>query len=282
MSRTRGRRPAPAVRPAPAPRLTSLVLLLERLDPRDSDDGAVDRVVELIAAQDDVEGLVPRHVGQLDVDRALDVRVDDHVQAADVGERAQHRAQVDAVEIEAQRISGVLPRLLRALLLRRAPAPAADVCGGCAAALACCAWRRSRCATRGRLGSGAGASGRRRWRARTDAACAGGAEAPAPAHAASRGGSCRRRTVRDTAAVFSASIGSSGCAAGSGAVMEAALAIACSSEIGGSGSTGSPRTSAGVITTCSRACARSNTTARSRPPSPAFARRDSSPSARSP
>ena len=86
----------------------ALVLRLERRDPRDPDDRALDGVVELIAAQNDVERLIPRHVGQLDVDRSLHVRVDDHVQTADVGERAQHRAQVDTVEIEAQRIARVL------------------------------------------------------------------------------------------------------------------------------------------------------------------------------
>ncbi len=96
---------------------------------RHADDGAVDRVVELIAAQDDVERLIPGHVGQLDVDRSLHVRVDDHVEPADVRERAQDRAQVDAVEVEAQRIAGVLSRLLTAL--RSVDAGGA---GGCAAA----------------------------------------------------------------------------------------------------------------------------------------------------
>ena len=117
---------------------------------RDADDGAVDRVVELIAAQDDVERLIPRHVGQLDVDRALHVGVDDHVQPADVGERAQHRAQIDAVEIEAERIAGVLSRLipagrrrpwsrgrlrrggLCARLQRGALAARPEACGACA------------------------------------------------------------------------------------------------------------------------------------------------------
>ena len=85
-----------------------VLLAAQRLDPGDADDGAVDGVVELIAAQDHLERLIPRHVGEHDVDRALDVGIDDHVEAADLGEGAQHRAQIDALEIHADRMAGVL------------------------------------------------------------------------------------------------------------------------------------------------------------------------------
>ena len=89
-------------------RLPRVLLLAQRVQRRDADDGAVDGVVELIAAQDDVERLVPRHVVEDDVDRALHVGVDDHVQAADLGEAAQHGAQVGALEVEADRVAGEL------------------------------------------------------------------------------------------------------------------------------------------------------------------------------
>ena len=53
--------------------LAALRLFLgEHRERRDADDGAVDDVAELVGAQDDVERLVPRHVAQRDVDRALD------------------------------------------------------------------------------------------------------------------------------------------------------------------------------------------------------------------
>ena len=59
------------------------------------------------------------NVGQLDVDRPLDVGIDDHVQAADVSERPQDGAQIDAFEVEADRVAGELPRLVAARPLRR-------------------------------------------------------------------------------------------------------------------------------------------------------------------
>ena len=110
--------------------------LFERLDSRDADDRAVDRVVELIAAQDDVERLIPRHVGQLDVDRALDIGVDDHVEPADVGKRAEHGAQIDAVEIEA---SGSPVYCLGWSGERGGPWTVAGGAGGCGFAAVPCA-----------------------------------------------------------------------------------------------------------------------------------------------
>ena len=93
-------------------RLPRVLLLPQRVERRDADDRAVHGVAELVGAQDDVERLVPRHVAQHDVDRALHVRVDDDVEAADLGERAQHRAEVGALEVEADRMAGepLLPR----------------------------------------------------------------------------------------------------------------------------------------------------------------------------
>ena len=73
---------------------------------RDADDGAVDDVAEPVRAQDDVERLIPRHVTQRHVHRALDGRIDHDVEAADLREGAEHRAQVGALEIEAHRVAG--------------------------------------------------------------------------------------------------------------------------------------------------------------------------------
>ncbi len=87
-------------------RLPRVLLLPQRVDPRDADDRAVDGVVELIAAQDDVERLIPRYFVEDDVDRALHVRIDHHVETADLREPAQHRAEVGALEVEAHRVTG--------------------------------------------------------------------------------------------------------------------------------------------------------------------------------
>ena len=119
--------------------LPRLVLVLERLDLRDPDDRPVNRVVEPVAAQDHVERLIPRHIRQLDVHRALHVGIDDHVQPADVGQRPQHRAQVDAIEVETQRIAGVLARLIAAGRSPGRSAPAAR----CRPVLRGAAWVRA-------------------------------------------------------------------------------------------------------------------------------------------
>ena len=102
------------------------------------------RVAELVGAQDDVERLIPRHVAQRDVHGALHRRIDDDVQAADLGERAQHGAQIGALEVEADRVAGELAAA-------RSPGPADRPCGaggaGGAAAVAC--GGRASCAASG-------------------------------------------------------------------------------------------------------------------------------------
>ena len=108
---------------------------------RDADDGAVDDVAKLVGAQDDVERLVPRHVAQRDVHRALNRRIDDDVQTADLGERAEHGAQVGALEVEADRVAGEA----------RGAAPPAPA-GTCAAGAAC-GLRRGACACATAAGS---------------------------------------------------------------------------------------------------------------------------------
>ena len=93
---------------------------------RDADDRAVDDVAELVRAQDDVERLIPRHVAQRHVDGALNRRIDDDVQAADLGEGPQHRAQVGALEVEADRVARVA-RARRCGAARRPARPAPAV-----------------------------------------------------------------------------------------------------------------------------------------------------------
>jgi hypothetical protein len=81
----------------------SLLFLRQDVERRDADDRAFDRVAELIGAEDDVERLIPRHFAQRHIDGALHARIDHHVQPGDLREGAQHGAQVDALEVEADR-----------------------------------------------------------------------------------------------------------------------------------------------------------------------------------
>src|SRR4051794_31792135 len=76
-------------------------------DPRrDSHDRAVEHPIELVGPQNDVERLVPRHVAQRHVDRALHCRIDDDVQPADLREDAEHSPEIGLLEVEADGIAG--------------------------------------------------------------------------------------------------------------------------------------------------------------------------------
>ena len=72
----------------------------EHRNRRDADNGAIDDVAELVGLEDDVERLIPGHVTQRNVDHAGDAGVDDDVQPADLGEGAQHGAQIGALKVE--------------------------------------------------------------------------------------------------------------------------------------------------------------------------------------
>ena len=100
------------------------VFLRQHVERHDADDVALDAVAQLVGAQDDVERLIPGHVAERHVHRALNARVDDDVQAvADLGERAEHGAQVGALEVEGHGVARELPLALivgRLLQRRRA------------------------------------------------------------------------------------------------------------------------------------------------------------------
>ncbi len=142
---------------------------------RDADDRAVHGVVELIAAQDDVERLIPRHFVEDDVDRALHVRIDHHVETADLGEAAQHRAEVGALEVEAHRVTreallpsgGLLQRGHRGCRRRSEHDRRRARFTACRRRLG--RWR-GRPSRRGRLGGRS--RGARRLHRRSDGACA--------------------------------------------------------------------------------------------------------------
>jgi hypothetical protein len=72
----------------------------EDAERRDAHDRSVDEVAEFVGLEDDVERLIPRHVAQGHVDGAGNGRVDHHVEAADLSERAQDGAQIGALEVE--------------------------------------------------------------------------------------------------------------------------------------------------------------------------------------
>ena len=79
---------------------------------RNPDDGPIEDVLEPVRLENQGKRLVPRHVAQRDVHAAVDLRVDDDVQAADLGECPQHRAQVGVLKIERHGMPGVLRRRL--------------------------------------------------------------------------------------------------------------------------------------------------------------------------
>ena len=116
-----------AQRPGEDAKLSSQGLLVRQLPPltlfvgqngerRDAHDRTVNDVAELVGAQNDVERLVPGDVAQGDIDRALDGRIDHHVQTADLGKHTQHRAKVGLLKVEAHWIAGVGPSVARGRL----------------------------------------------------------------------------------------------------------------------------------------------------------------------
>ena len=95
-----------------------LLLRFERLERCDPDNGAVDDVAEAVGFENDVERLVPGNVAQRHVDGAVHARIDDDVEAADLGEGAQHGAEVGALEVEADGVAGELTSGPRGARLR--------------------------------------------------------------------------------------------------------------------------------------------------------------------
>ena len=80
-----------------------LLFLRERGERSDADDRPVQNVSELVRAQDDIKRLIPRDVAHGNVHGATHGGIDDDVQAADLGEHAQHGAEVCAFELQADR-----------------------------------------------------------------------------------------------------------------------------------------------------------------------------------
>ena len=71
-----------------------LLLGLQHVQRRDAHDRAVGDVSERVRPENDVEGLIPRHVAQRDVHGPVHPRIDDDVQPALLGEDAQHGAKI--------------------------------------------------------------------------------------------------------------------------------------------------------------------------------------------
>ena len=61
---------------------------------------------QFVIAKNDVQRLIPWHLIERHVDRPLHRLIDHDVQAADVGESAQHGAQIRTLKIERDRVSG--------------------------------------------------------------------------------------------------------------------------------------------------------------------------------
>ena len=105
-------------------------------DGRDAEDVAFDRLAHLVLLEDDVEGLVPGDVLEIDGDRAPDLGVEDDVEGGDVGEVEDDVPEVGVLELHADDVAGVLllvpdDRLgLELALLGRPPAAWTSWVGG--------------------------------------------------------------------------------------------------------------------------------------------------------
>ena len=86
----------------------------ELLGRRDPHDVVFEHVTEVVLLQDQVEGLVPGNVLELDGDGALDVRIDDDVQPGELRDRAKDVLDVGVLQVERD-------RLARELLLATRP-----------------------------------------------------------------------------------------------------------------------------------------------------------------
>src|SRR3569832_341443 len=73
---------------------------------------------EVLGLEDEVEGLVPRHVLEAQADRALDRVAHHDVEAGEIGNEQQRRAHLDVLEVEREFFTRVAEFLLFALLLR--------------------------------------------------------------------------------------------------------------------------------------------------------------------
>ncbi len=71
---------------------------------------------QTLGAEDDVQRLVPRHILQAHGDLTIDAIAHHHIGAGDIGNDLQERADVDALEAEADALTGVDGRILFALI----------------------------------------------------------------------------------------------------------------------------------------------------------------------
>ena len=80
----------------------------ELLVGRDPEYVVLEHVVEVVDPQDQIQGLIPRHVAQLDGHRAADPGIDDDVELGEGGEGLEHVADIGVFEAQADRLTGEL------------------------------------------------------------------------------------------------------------------------------------------------------------------------------
>ena len=97
---------------ASASRARSRLLGLELGGRRDPHDVVLENVAEAVLLQDQVERLVPGNVLELHGDRPADFRVDDDVQARQLGDRAEDVLDVRVLQVERDRLARELDLLL--------------------------------------------------------------------------------------------------------------------------------------------------------------------------
>ena len=72
----------------------------------DAHDVAVEHVRQAVLTEDQVEGLVPRNVDEIDGHGAVHVRIDGDVQTGELRERAQNIFDVRVFEVQRDRLAG--------------------------------------------------------------------------------------------------------------------------------------------------------------------------------
>ena len=77
---------------------------------RDTQHVALQLPAELIVLEHHVQRLVPRHIGELQRYNAADVRIEHHIQAADLGDQPEEVFEVVILEVEGDDLTGILGR----------------------------------------------------------------------------------------------------------------------------------------------------------------------------
>src|SRR5438270_4408213 len=90
--------------------------MLKRVEGGDTQNIAFQLARQAIVLENDVERLIPRHIVEHDCQRAMYIRIENHVQSTNLMHQTEEILQVHVFEIDRNRLTGVLGTDLRTLL----------------------------------------------------------------------------------------------------------------------------------------------------------------------